>query len=164
MRLTRSYLYLIVLTFSQLIDGARKPESVLLSKVKTLTLRKDLMTSSNRVAAVPQVFPILSHSCWRNNFVGFIYLLNSLAEMYRRKRQGSLRCRHNAMQEPGLWLWQWKCSMDLFCVSSYRIQAWLHRCHMWRLRLVARSLRSQRKLRCRVQAPSDCRWWGKVWP
>lgn len=55
MRLMTPSVYLILFTFLQLIDGARKPESVLLSNVKTLTLRKDLMTTSNRVAAVPQV-------------------------------------------------------------------------------------------------------------
>lgn len=55
MRLTTSYVSVIIFTFLQLIDGARKPESVLLSNVKTLTLRKDLMTTSNRVAAVSQV-------------------------------------------------------------------------------------------------------------
>ena len=74
MRLTTSYVYVIVFTFLQLIDGARKPESVLLSNVKTLTLRKDLMTTSNRVAAVPQVYLPLPEivnktSCRLTNFV-----------------------------------------------------------------------------------------------
>ena len=37
-------------------EAARKPgDSVLLSSVKTLTLRKDLKTSHRRVSAVPQV-------------------------------------------------------------------------------------------------------------
>lgn len=55
MRSTSALISLILLTLLQLIDGARKPESVLLSKVNTLTLRKDLKTTNNRVAAVPQV-------------------------------------------------------------------------------------------------------------
>ena len=38
------------------VEAARKPgDSVLLSDVKTLTLRKDLKTSHRRVSAVPQV-------------------------------------------------------------------------------------------------------------
>jgi len=48
-----------LLTLSACVGGAqaaRKPsDSVLLSNVKTLTLRKDLKTSHRRVAAVPQV-------------------------------------------------------------------------------------------------------------
>lgn len=37
-------------------EAARKPaDSLLLSNVKTLTLRKDLKTSHRRVSAVPQV-------------------------------------------------------------------------------------------------------------
>lgn len=37
-------------------EAARKPaDSILLSSVKTLTLRKDLKTTHRRVSAVPQV-------------------------------------------------------------------------------------------------------------
>lgn len=45
------------------IEGIRKPgDSVLLSNVKTLTLRKDLKTSHRRVSAVPQVGYLLHSS------------------------------------------------------------------------------------------------------
>lgn len=54
MRISR-YANLTLLAFSPLSEGARNPEKILLSNVKTLTLRKDLKTSHNRVAAVPQV-------------------------------------------------------------------------------------------------------------
>lgn len=52
-----NYLYLLILTFIPTpTTAARKsPESVLLSNVKSLTLRKDLKTSHNRVSAVPQL-------------------------------------------------------------------------------------------------------------
>ena len=51
------FLLLNILTFALYgVDAARKPgDSVLLSSVKTLTLRKDLKTSHRRVSAVPQV-------------------------------------------------------------------------------------------------------------
>ena len=51
------YTIFFVLTFhSHEIQAARKPgDSVLLSSVKTLTVRKDLKTSHRRVSAVPQV-------------------------------------------------------------------------------------------------------------
>lgn len=53
------FLYPSLLTLSTFSPGAealRKPSnSVLLSGVKTLTLRKDAMTSHRRVPAVPQV-------------------------------------------------------------------------------------------------------------
>lgn len=55
------FLYPALLTLSACLtetQAARKPsDSVLLSNVKTLTLRKDLKTSHRRVAAVPQVKP-----------------------------------------------------------------------------------------------------------
>lgn len=54
------YLYSTILAFLQLSEGARKLESILLSNVKTLTLRKDQKTAHNRVAAVPQVFYFLT--------------------------------------------------------------------------------------------------------
>ena len=44
-----------ILALLQLSEGARKLESILLSNVKTLTLRKDQKTAHNRVVAVPQV-------------------------------------------------------------------------------------------------------------
>lgn len=52
-----NYFYLLILTcISITTTAARKPsESVLLSKVRSLTLRKDLKTSHNRVSAVPQL-------------------------------------------------------------------------------------------------------------
>ncbi|CAF9904980.1 hypothetical protein IMSHALPRED_000228 [Imshaugia aleurites] len=51
-----NYVYLLVLAFTTASTAARKsPESILLSNVKTLTLRKDLKTSHNRVPAVPQL-------------------------------------------------------------------------------------------------------------
>lgn len=50
------YLYPTILAFVQVSEGARKLEGILLSNVKTLTLRKDQKTTHNRVAAVPQVF------------------------------------------------------------------------------------------------------------
>jgi hypothetical protein len=48
---------LISLTLQTLgVEAARKPvDSVLLSSIQTLTLRKDLKTSHRRVSAVPQV-------------------------------------------------------------------------------------------------------------
>ncbi|MCJ1416057.1 hypothetical protein MMC32_002392 [Xylographa parallela] len=51
------YTIFFVLTFhSHEIQAARKPgDSVLLSSVKTLTVRKDLKTSHRRVSAVPQL-------------------------------------------------------------------------------------------------------------
>ncbi len=53
------FLYPALLTLSACVretEAARKAsDSVLLSNVKTLTLRKDLKTSHRRVAAVPQV-------------------------------------------------------------------------------------------------------------
>lgn len=49
------YAHLTLLAFPQLSKGARNPEKILLSNVKTLTLRKDLKTNHNRVVAVPQV-------------------------------------------------------------------------------------------------------------
>lgn len=55
------FLFTISITLLQLTEAARNPEKILLSKVKTLTLRKDLKTSHNRVAAVPQV--ITHDSC-----------------------------------------------------------------------------------------------------
>ena len=52
-----SYLYLIILACSTttLTLARKSPESVLLSDVKALTLRKDFKTSHNRVPAVPQL-------------------------------------------------------------------------------------------------------------
>ena len=52
-----SRLYPTILALLQFTIAARKPESVLLSKVKTLTLRKNVKTTHNRVAAIPQVWP-----------------------------------------------------------------------------------------------------------
>ncbi|KAF6241626.1 hypothetical protein HO173_000337 [Letharia columbiana] len=50
------YIYLLILAFTTTSTAARKSsESVLLSHVKSLTLRKDLKTSHNRVSAVPQL-------------------------------------------------------------------------------------------------------------
>ena len=50
-------LYLLVLIFaiSAIISARKSAESVLLSNVKSLTLRKDFKTSHNRVPAVPQL-------------------------------------------------------------------------------------------------------------
>ena len=79
MRPTTSYLYIITFTLLQLIDGARKPESVLLSNVKTLTLRKDLLTTSNRVAAVPQVLIPPSRDSLMSYLVSFLGLLDFLS-------------------------------------------------------------------------------------
>lgn len=56
------FLYPSLLTLSTFSLGAealRKPsDSVLLSSVKSLTLRKDAKTSHRRVAAVPQVWSL----------------------------------------------------------------------------------------------------------
>ena len=52
------YAYPTIITLLQLTEGAGNSERILLSNVKTLTLRKDYKTSHNRVAAVPQVFSI----------------------------------------------------------------------------------------------------------
>lgn len=53
------FLYPSLLTLSTFdlgVEALRKPsDSVLLSSVKTLTLRKDAMTRHRRVPAVPQV-------------------------------------------------------------------------------------------------------------
>lgn len=50
------YLHLLIFAVIASITAARRSaESVLLSDVKTLTLRKDLKTSHNRVPAVPQL-------------------------------------------------------------------------------------------------------------
>ncbi|KAM0804610.1 hypothetical protein BDR22DRAFT_799482 [Usnea florida] len=50
------YLHLLIFVVITSITAARRSaESVLLSQVKTLTLRKDLKTSHNRVPAVPQL-------------------------------------------------------------------------------------------------------------
>ena len=52
------HLYLTVLSLAAATEAARKPTSsdaILLSNVKTLTLRKDLKTTHNRVSAVPQL-------------------------------------------------------------------------------------------------------------
>ena len=49
------YFHPAILALLQFTEGARKHESILLSKVKTLTLRKDLKTSYNRIAPIPQV-------------------------------------------------------------------------------------------------------------
>jgi len=47
---------LLLLTTGELVEGARKSaNSVLLTNVQTLTLRKDAKTSHRRVPAVPQV-------------------------------------------------------------------------------------------------------------
>ena len=52
-------LYFLILAFTtttpMLISARKSPQSLLLSDVKTLTLRKDLKTSHNRVPAVPQL-------------------------------------------------------------------------------------------------------------
>lgn len=51
-----NHLYLLILTFiTTTSTAARTSQSVLLSDVKTLTLRKDLKTSHNRLSAVPQL-------------------------------------------------------------------------------------------------------------
>ena len=54
-----SFLYSTLLASSALVgivEGVRKPaNSVLLSNVQSLTLRKDLKTSHRRVPAIPQV-------------------------------------------------------------------------------------------------------------
>lgn len=50
-----TYLSLLILIFTSASHGGKAPESVLLSSVKTLTLRKDLKTTHNRVFAVPQL-------------------------------------------------------------------------------------------------------------
>jgi hypothetical protein len=53
--------FLAALALVGSVDGARKPSnSVLLSNVQTLTLRKDLKTSHRRVSAIPQVPPSFS--------------------------------------------------------------------------------------------------------
>ena len=41
------------------LSARKTPEKILLSNVKTLTLRKDLQTTHNRVSAIPQVRPHL---------------------------------------------------------------------------------------------------------
>lgn len=46
---------LLILTLTTASRARKSPESVLLSSVKTLTLRKDLKTTHNRVSAVPQL-------------------------------------------------------------------------------------------------------------
>ena len=53
-----NYLYLLVLTFTTTTiptSAGKSPQSILLSDIKALTLRKDLKTSHNRVPAVPQL-------------------------------------------------------------------------------------------------------------
>ena len=52
-----NYLSCLILAFiiTNPISARKSPESLLLSDVKTLTLRKDLKTSHNRVPAVPQL-------------------------------------------------------------------------------------------------------------
>ena len=52
-----NYLSLLILAFTITppISASKSPQSLLLSDVKTLTLRKDLKTSHNRVPAVPQL-------------------------------------------------------------------------------------------------------------
>ena len=50
------HLYILVLSFTTTLVSARKsPQSLLLSDIKALTLRKDLKTSHNRVPALPQL-------------------------------------------------------------------------------------------------------------
>lgn len=50
-----TYLSLLILAFTTASHSRKSPESVLLSSIKTLTLRKDLKTSHNRVSAAPQL-------------------------------------------------------------------------------------------------------------
>ncbi len=50
-----TYSILAILAITTASDARKSPESVLLSSVKTLTLRKDPKTSHNRVSAVPQL-------------------------------------------------------------------------------------------------------------
>ncbi|KAL8827712.1 MAG: hypothetical protein Q9191_003021 [Dirinaria sp. TL-2023a] len=53
-----TYLLPTILTLplpSTILAARKPPEKILLSNVKTLTLRKDLLTSHNRVSAIPQL-------------------------------------------------------------------------------------------------------------
>ena len=52
-----NHLYLLILTFTTttLVSARKSPQSILLSDLKTLTLRKDLKPSHSRVPAVPQL-------------------------------------------------------------------------------------------------------------
>ena len=52
-----NHLYLLILTFTTttLVSARKSPQSLLLSDIKALTLRKDLKTSHNRVSALPQL-------------------------------------------------------------------------------------------------------------
>lgn len=85
--------YLYILAFLQLSEGARKLESILLSNVKTLTLRKDQKTAHNRVAAVPQL------KCVGGNAKGLYDV-----DVMRCKNQGSDYDNENI---------QWTCSASL---------------------------------------------------
>lgn len=107
------YLYLTFLAFLQLSEGARKLESILLSNVKTLTLRKDQKTAHNRVAAVPQVIFFLHSSKSNHTYRYQILKLKCIGgnakglydvDIMRCKNQGSDYDDENI---------QWTCSASL---------------------------------------------------
>lgn len=52
--------FLLSLHFTHPLSARKTPEKILLSNVKTLTLRKDLQTTHNRVSPIPQVRPRFS--------------------------------------------------------------------------------------------------------
>ena len=77
-----SFLYPTLLASSALVgivEGVRKPaNSVLLSNVQSLTLRKDLKTSHRRVPAIPQVSTSIATIC---SLAEHDFSLNALAAM-----------------------------------------------------------------------------------
>ena len=78
----QSFLYPALLASSALVgivEGVRKPaNSVLLSNVQSLTLRKDLKTSHRRVPAIPQVSMSSATIC---SLAEHDFSLNALAAM-----------------------------------------------------------------------------------
>ncbi len=88
-----TYISLLILALTNASHARKSPESVLLSSVRTLTLRKDLKTSHNRVSAVPQL------KCVGGNAKGFYEI-----DVLRCKNSGS------AYGDEDI---QWTCSASL---------------------------------------------------
>ena len=122
--ITLLYPALLTLFLSTPLLAARAPaNSILLSTVKTLTLRDGLKTSHRRVPAVPQVCSTLALSIPQ--------IMNNtnprIAEMRRRLRQRTLHNRRPTLQKPRLRLRRREHPMDMHRLPARRIQTRFHR-------------------------------------
>lgn len=171
-------LLLLSLHFTTSISARKTPEKILLSNVKTLTLRKDLQSTHNRVSPIPQVRPHLPFPLPFPHLPSqtlpppppFHPIRNTNPQLTSPPPANLPRPRlhppptlHPPLQEPRRRLQRRRHPMDLHRLPPPRIQARLHGCHLRGLRIGRRPVRAEGELWRGLSAAVDGGGGGEVW-